>query len=114
MCELVETTSAEARSIRGEVESKVATLVAKADASIAHAVEEIMRCIREVAAYSDVPASRVTAEVMQQLESEIVAVATGGGHCRDCQCKHTHHSGRSALRHPGAIGTNPGGRSSQR
>ena len=62
-CELVEATSAAARSIRGEVKSKVATLVAKANASTAHAVDEITGCVQEVAAYSDAQASRVTAEI---------------------------------------------------
>ena len=44
--ELVEATSAEARSVRREVESKVATLVAKVDARTVHAVEEITGCVR--------------------------------------------------------------------
>ena len=63
--ELVEATSVEARSIRGEVESKVATLVGKADASTTHVVEEITGRVQEVAAYSDAQALRVTAEVTQ-------------------------------------------------
>ena len=44
MHELVEATSAEARSVHGEVESKVVTLVAQADASASHVVEEITGC----------------------------------------------------------------------
>ena len=51
--ELVEATNAEARFRHGEVESKIATLAAKAYASIAHAVEEMAGCVREVVAYSD-------------------------------------------------------------
>ena len=68
--------SAEARSVRGEVESKVAMLAAKADASTAHAIEEIEGRVREVAAYSDAEASRVAETVTQQLEREIHAAAT--------------------------------------
>ena len=73
--EVAEAAIAEARSMHGEVESKVATLVAQADASTAHAVEEITERVREVPAYLDVQASRVIAEVTQRLESEIVAAA---------------------------------------
>ena len=50
---LVEATSAEARSMHGEVESKVATLAAKVDASTAYVVEAMTGCVREVAACSD-------------------------------------------------------------
>ena len=71
--ELVEATSAKARFAHGEVQSKVATLVAQADASASRTVEETTGCGREVAAYSDVQASCITAEVTQRLESEIQA-----------------------------------------
>ena len=63
--ELVEATSAKARSVRGKVESKVATLVTKADASTTHAVEEMMGGVQQVVAYSDVQASCVAVEVTQ-------------------------------------------------
>ena len=53
MRELVEATSAEARSVHGEVESRVATLVAQADASASRVVEEITGRVREVVAYLD-------------------------------------------------------------
>ena len=62
--------------MHGEVESKVAMLVAQADASNAHAVEEITGPVQEVAAYSDAHASHIAAEVTQRLESEILAAAT--------------------------------------
>ena len=74
--EIVEATTAEARSVRDKVESRVATLVAAADASASRAVTEITGQVEKVAAYSDAQASRVTAEVTQRLESEIVAAAT--------------------------------------
>ena len=65
---LVEATNAEARSVHGEVESKVATMAAEADASAANAVEEIMGHAWEVVAYSDAQASRVAETITQQLE----------------------------------------------
>ena len=51
--EMVEATMAEARSVRGDVESHVATLVAAADASVARNTEEISSRVKEVAEYSD-------------------------------------------------------------
>ena len=68
---LVEATSAEARSVHGDVESKVATLAAKADVSTAHAVEEMMGRAQEVAVYSDAQASHIAKTITQQLEREI-------------------------------------------
>ena len=61
--ELVEATSAEAKSVCGEVESRIATLAAAADASATRAVTEIAGQVEKVAAYSDAQASRVVAEV---------------------------------------------------
>ena len=54
--EMVEATTAEARSVRGEVESRVATLAVAADASTARATEEISSRVKEVAEYSDAQA----------------------------------------------------------
>ena len=51
--ELVEATSAEAKSVRGEVESRVATLAAAADTSATRAVTKIAGQVEKVAAYSD-------------------------------------------------------------
>ena len=47
-----------------------------ADASAARAAEEIASRVKEVAEYSDAQASRVTADVTQRLEQEIVAAVT--------------------------------------
>ena len=44
--ELVEATSAEAKSVHGEVESRVASLAPKADASASREMEEISGCVR--------------------------------------------------------------------
>ena len=74
ICEVVEATSAEARSVCGEVESKVATLAAKAGASTTHTVEEMTGCVWEVAPSSDAQVSHVAETVTQQLEWEIQAM----------------------------------------
>ena len=74
--EIVEATTAEARSVCDEVQSRVANLVALADASASRVAEEIVGRVKEVAAYSDAKVSRIAVEVTQRLESEIVAVAS--------------------------------------
>ena len=74
--EMVEATTAEARSVRGEVESCIATLAAAADASATRTTEEIASRVKEVAEYSNAQALRVAADVTQRLEHEIVAAAT--------------------------------------
>ena len=51
--EMVEATTAEARSVHGEVESRVATLAAAADVSTTRATEEIPSRVKEVVEYSD-------------------------------------------------------------
>ena len=52
--EMVEATTVEAGSVRGEAKSHVATLAAAADASTTCATEEIASRVKEVAEYSDV------------------------------------------------------------
>ena len=74
--ELVEATLVEARSVRGEVESHVATLAAVADVSATCAVTEIAGQVEKVVAYSDAQTLRIAAEVTQRLEKEIGAAAT--------------------------------------
>ena len=73
--QMVEATTAEARSVRGDVESRVATLAAAADASAARTAEEISSRVKEAVEYSDAQASRVAADVTQRLEKEIVVAA---------------------------------------
>ena len=51
--EMVEATTAEAKSVRDEVESRVATLAAVADASATRTSEEIANRAKQVAEYSD-------------------------------------------------------------
>ena len=62
---IVEATTAEARPVRDKVQSCVASLAVLADASALRAAEEIAGRVKEVAAYSDAQASRVTVEVTQ-------------------------------------------------
>ena len=52
--EMMEATTAKAKSVRYEVESCVATLAVAADASAKHASEEIASYVKQVAEYSDV------------------------------------------------------------
>ena len=51
--QMVEATTAEARSVHGDVESRVTTLVAAADASAARTAEEISSRVREAVEYSN-------------------------------------------------------------
>ena len=74
--ELVEATTAEARSVRGEVESHVAQLAAAAEANAARTEERVSAEVKRVADYSDAQASRVAADVTARLENEIEAAAT--------------------------------------
>ena len=62
--EFVEATNAEARSLHGEVESKVTTLAAKVDASATHTVEEMTGRVQEVVAYLDAEVSRVAETII--------------------------------------------------
>ena len=73
---VAEATIAEARSVHGEVESKVALLVAQAIASTAHIVGVLSQRVQEVAEHSDAQASRVAGEVSQQLEKGVEVVTT--------------------------------------
>ena len=61
--EMVEATMAKARSVHGDVESRVTTLAAAADAHAVRTVEEISSHVKEVVEYLDVQASRVAADV---------------------------------------------------
>ena len=74
--EPVEATTAEARSVHGEVESHVAQMAAAAEANAVRAAEHVSAEVKHVAAYSDAQASRVTADVTARLEHEVQAAAT--------------------------------------
>ena len=74
--ELVEATTAEARSVRGEVESHVTQMAAAAEANAARTEERMMAEVKRVADYSDAQASRVAVDVTARLENKIEATVT--------------------------------------
>ena len=76
MHKMVEATTAKAKSVQDDVESRVAILAAAADASATCANEEIASRVRQVAEYSDAQASCIAAGVTQRLEKEIEVAAT--------------------------------------
>ena len=58
------------------VESKVASLTAQADASIAHITSVLSERVQQVAEHSDVQALCVAVEILQQLKRGLEVVAT--------------------------------------
>ena len=73
---VAEAAIAEARSVHSEVESRVASLAAQANASAAHIVVVLLQHVQEVVEHSDAQASRIAGEVSQQLEKGLEAVVT--------------------------------------
>ena len=61
------------KSMHGEVQSRVALLVAQAEASTAHVVDVLSKRVSEVAAQSEVQASHIVGTVAQRLEKDIEA-----------------------------------------
>ena len=53
VCGVVEAAIAEARSVHGEIESRVALLAAQANASTTHIVGVLSQCVQEVVEHSD-------------------------------------------------------------
>ena len=74
--DLVEATSAEAKSVRDEVESRIADLAAASQASASQLVEQVATQVTKVAEYTDAQASRVAADVTARLGKEVQAAAT--------------------------------------
>ena len=56
---IVETAIAEAKSVHGEVESRVASLAVQAEASMVQVVGTLSECIKEMAAHSKAEMSHV-------------------------------------------------------
>ena len=73
---VAEATAAEARSVRGEVENKVAKLTHHAEASISQAANVLFSQVQQVVAQTSTEMSRIAEKVTQQLESEINATAS--------------------------------------
>ena len=74
--DLVEATSAEAKSVRGEVESRIADLAAASQANASQLEERMAAQVTQVAEYTEAQASRVAADVTARLEKEVQAVAS--------------------------------------
>ena len=66
--ELVEATTAEAKSVRSDVERRVASLAATSEENVARVAADVESKIAKVAEYSDARASHVAADVTVRLE----------------------------------------------
>ena len=65
---IAEAAIAEARSVHGEIESKVSSRAAQAAASTAHITDALSKRMGEVVAETEAKTSRVVGTVAQQLE----------------------------------------------
>ena len=74
--DLVEATSAEAKSVRGEVESRIADLATASQANASQLEERVAAQVTQVAEYTEAQASRVPADVTVRLEKEVQAVVS--------------------------------------
>ena len=72
---IIESAIAEATSVRGQVETKVASLAAHTEASMVQVVGTVSECVREVAAHSEAQMPRVIGNIAQRLEKDIEAAA---------------------------------------
>ena len=70
---IAEAAIAEAKSMHGEVESKLALLAAQAEASTAHIADALSKHVSKVAADTEAKASHAIGTIAQQLEKEIEA-----------------------------------------
>ena len=73
---IAEAAIAEATPMRGQVESRVASLVVQAQMSMAQIVGTLSERVKEVAAHSKVQALRVADVITQKLDKGLKAVAT--------------------------------------
>ena len=74
--ELVEATTAEAKSVRSDVERRVARLAATSEENAARVAADVESKISKVAEYSDARASHVAADVTARLEKDIQVAAS--------------------------------------
>ena len=70
VCNVAKVAIAKAKSVHGAVESRVASLMAQAEASTVHIVGVLSECVQEVAAHLEEQASPVADVVSQQLEKD--------------------------------------------
>ena len=73
---MVNATSAEAKSVRSEVETRIATLATAAETNAARVATELGEQLKNVAEYAEAQTSRTAVELSQRLGSEINAAAT--------------------------------------
>ena len=73
--DVAKTAIPKAKSVHGEIESRVALLTAQAEASTAQITGVLSERVQEVAAHSEVQASCIVDAVSQQLERGLEAVA---------------------------------------
>ena len=71
--DVAEAAIAEAKSVHGEVESRVATLVVQVEATTAHVVDALSKRVSEVAVQSEAQTLHVVGIGAQQLEKGIEA-----------------------------------------
>ena len=62
---IAEAALAEVKSVHGEVESRVASLAAQAEASTAHIANALSKCVSEVAADREAKASCAVGTIVQ-------------------------------------------------
>ena len=74
--ELVEATSAKAKSVHSDIESRVATLAAESEISAVRVPADVDAKVARVAEYSDARASHVAVDVTARLEQDIKAAAS--------------------------------------
>ena len=72
-CAITEAAITKAKSVHGEVESRVASLVAQAKVSTAQVVDALSKHVKEVIAHSEARTSHVIGSVAQRFEKEIEA-----------------------------------------
>ena len=70
---IAEAAIAEAMSMRGQVESRVASLAVQAKASTAQVVGALSECVQEVAVHSEAQTLHVIGNITQRLEKDIEA-----------------------------------------
>ena len=73
VCGVAEAAIAKAKSVHGEVESRVASLAAQAEANTTHIADALSKCVSKVAAQSEVQTSRIIGTIAQGLEQNIEA-----------------------------------------
>ena len=72
---IAEAAIAKAKSVHGEVESRVASLAVQAKASTTHIANALSKCVSEVMAQTEAKTPRAIGTMAQQLEREIEVVA---------------------------------------